>query len=325
MADSLPAGQLDIAALPKAELHCHIDGLLDVELLGALRAAGHDPGVTDGELARHLPVTSVDRWLKDHAPLAARACTPPDIRLPILLEHHVHRLKRQRVTYAEIFVSSLIGTRSGESELVDLFGDLRRRIDGAAAGAIQVELVICIGRAPRDRVERQFPKIMALHRAGLICGVALAGDEASHRVEPLRDFFARFRDAGMGIEIHAGESCGPESVWDAIEHGVPDRLGHAVTAFGDDRLLAEIARRGIHVEFCPTSNVCLGVVARVEDHPLARAWGHGIEFSINTDDPGPFACSMSSELALVHRVFGYGEAELRRVHQAAMAARFAGR
>ena len=325
MTHQLPVVEPDIAAVPKAELHCHIDGLLDVELLQVLREAGHDPGVSDGDLARHTPVTSVDHWLNEYAPVAERACTPKDIRLPVLLEHHVHRLTRQGVTYAEIFVSSLLGTRRHEGELVELFRDLRRRIDVAAAGAIQVELVVCIGRAPRDRIERQFPKIMALHRAGMICGVALAGDEAAHRVEPLRDLFARFRDTGMGIEIHAGEWCGPESVWDAIEHGVPDRLGHAITAFRDDRLLAEIARRGIHIEFCPTSNLRLGAVRRIEDHPLARAWTHGIDFSINTDDPGPFACSMSSELALVHRVFGYGEDEFRRVHEAVMAARFAGR
>jgi adenosine deaminase len=315
---------LDLAAVPKAELHWHIDGLLDAALVAKLATAGHVMAVTAAELAAHVPVASLEHWLNGYGPLAERAQTPKDVWLPLVLEAHVASLRAQRVTYAESFVSSLIGTLEDPGELVDLFHALRARVDAACESALTVEFVICIGRGPPERVARQFPKIMALNRAGLVSGVALAGREAARRVEPLARFFDAFRDAGLGIEIHAGEFGGPDSVRDALAYGHPNRLGHAVRAFEDPHLVEEIAKRAVHVEFCPTSNLRLGVVSRIEEHPLGRAWESGISFSVNTDDPGPFGCTLTSELELVATTFGYREPELARIHRDTLAARFGG-
>src|SRR5262249_9634818 len=173
---------------------------------------------------------------------------------------------------------------------------------------------------------RQLPRIVALHDAGLICGVALAGaPETQFPVRPLTSYFAAFRERAMGIEIHAGEFGGPESVRDAIEFGFPDRLGHGVALFDDPALIDLVAERRIHLEFCPTSTSRLGVVPRIEDHPIRRARELGLSFSINTDDPGPFECSMNSEFALVRDSFGFDDAAFADVLAATRAAAFAGR
>jgi adenosine deaminase len=129
----------------------------------------------------------------------------------------------------------------------------------------------------------------------------------------------------MGIEIHAGEFAGPESVRDALEFGVPDRLGHGVAAFRDPALIDLIRERRIHLEFCPTSNLRLGVVPRVEDHPIGRAYELGLEFSINSDDPGPFACSMNSEFELLRDTFHFDEKRFADILQSTRRAAFAGR
>ncbi len=188
---------------------------------------------------------------------------------------------------------------------------------------MQVEFVVCIGRGPPEKLERQFPRIAALRRADLICGVALAGAEADYAVRPLARYFDRFRDLGLGVEIHAGEFAGPESVWDALQYGKPTRLGHAVAAFHDEALVDTLGERGIHVEFCPTSNLRLGVVTAIEGHPLGMARDLGIEFSINTDDPGPFECSLNSEFDLVRRTFGFNASDFDKVFESSMRARFA--
>jgi adenosine deaminase len=126
----------------------------------------------------------------------------------------------------------------------------------------------------------------------------------------------------MGIEIHAGEWCGPESVWDALEHGYPDRIGHGVSAFQDPRLLETIGERGIHIEMCPTSNLKTGSIAAIADHPIARARDLGLSIGVNTDDPGAFGCSMESEYALLAEVFGFGPADFAYLYSCALAARF---
>jgi adenosine deaminase len=316
---------VDARSLQKAELHCHIDGVLDPAMLDELARGGEPLAIDPAALAAHHPVRSVEQWLDGYGALVGPALEPRDRWLPRLLELHLARLRAQNVVYTEILVSSLLFVRSDEAALVDFFAELAARARAAAGPALRVELVICIGRGPPGKLARQVPRISALRRAGLIRGVALAGREAGWPVQPLQPILEGFRDLGLGIEIHAGELAGIESVKDALRHGAPDRLGHAIAAFSDDAVIAEIAERGIHIEFCPSSNLALGVVRRIEEHPIARAHALGLSFSINTDDPGPFACSMTSELALLADTFGFGTADFARIFDRTMQAAFVDR
>jgi adenosine deaminase len=298
----------------KAELHCHLDGLIDPAMLDELPL-----GLGRDALQAIYPIDSMARWQEVYLPLVAPCMTPQAERFGGILERHVRRLAAQRVVYAEIFVSGLLGETEDHGALVEIFRGLARR---AAHPEIQVELVCCVGRGAPARLERQVSKILALHAAGAIRGVALAGDESAVSVRPLAPSFDRLRATGMGIEIHAGEHLGPESVRDAIEHGRPDRIGHGIGAFRDPALIDLIRERGIHLEMCPTSNLRLGAAARIEEHPIGRALELGLEISINTDDPGPFGCSISSEYALVDATFGLDPtAVLRSVRKAAFSGR----
>jgi adenosine deaminase len=189
-------------------------------------------------------------------------------------------------------------------EAIEAVGALRAWVNGQEAGQTQVEFLVAIGRnRPVEVVTELGAKIVKLYEAGLVVGVALAGIEQGYPVEPFHKTFARFHEAGLGIEIHAGEWCGPESVWDALEHGYPDRIGHGVSLFQDQALIDLVRERDIHIEMCPTSNLKTGSVDRIENHPIAQAKRLGLSFSINTDDPGPFQCSMVSEYRLVSQVF----------------------
>jgi adenosine deaminase len=271
------------------------------------------------------PIRSLDHWLTGYLPLVERASQPRERWLPRFLELHLARLRTQNVAYAEIFVGGLLFARDEESELVELFSDLRTRALAAAGPDLEVELVICIGRGLEGKIAAQMPRITWLRRAGLICGVALAGLDEKVPVRPLERFFDEFRDLGLGIEIHAGELAGADSVRDALRYGRPDRLGHAIAAFTDDALLAEISERNIHLEFCPSSNLALGCVRAIEQHPIARARELQMSFSINTDDPGPFGCSLTSEMELVARTFGFDEKDFATIFANTMRAAFRNR
>jgi adenosine deaminase len=134
--------------------------------------------------------------------------------------------------------------------------------------------------------------------------------------------FPRFHEAGVGIEIHAGEWVGPESVWDALNYGFPDRIGHGVSLFEDEKLIALFQEKQIHIEMCPTSNFRTGSVSKLENHPIKRAHELGLNISVNTDDPGPFECSMNSEYDLLQSMFGFTEDDFKVIYNNSIGARF---
>ncbi len=241
--------------------------------------------------------------------------------IPLLLSY-VGRAREESVCYLEIMISSSLIPRD-PGQAAETMGSLRRLVDEVESESIQVEFIACI---PRHRsLEEIKPQATAIHHLfenGLIAGVSLAGLEQDYPVKPLSRLFASFNEAGMGIEIHAGEWCGPESVRDALDHGFPDRIGHGVSLFQDPDLLDVVLKREIHVEMCPSSNIKTGSVARIEDHPVARARELGMNFSINTDDPGIFENSMTFEFEQLERVFGFTADDFRKIYDNSLAARF---
>jgi len=239
-----------------------------------------------------------------------------------ILSRHIAHLKAQNVVYAEVMIAA--GEMPADKgEAVDKVARLRALVDQWEADSIQIEFLIAFGRnKPPDRVRSIAARILRLHEAGLIVGVALAGPEPGYPVKPFQKTFASFHEAGLGIEIHAGEWCGAKSVWDAIEYGYPDRIGHGVSLFDDPRLIAAIRERNIHIEMCPTSNLKTGSITRIEDHPIGRARELGLSFSVNTDDPGIFGCSMAGEYELLANVFGFGVDDFGRMYRNALEARF---
>lgn len=305
----------------KAELHCHLDGLMNPAMLQELRTRGIETGISSKELEALVPVRSMKQWLDSYGPVVEPYFHPPE-RQFACLEVHIDNLVRQGVTYAEVMVSRMLAAPEGISQVIERFVSLRRVADAAEKKGLRVELLVAIGRGPREKTESQSKPILALAKEGLVCGVAIAGDECAATMESISDLLGKFRDAGLGVEIHAGEMAGPASVWDALIHGKPDRIGHAVRAFEDDRLVEELQRQDVHLEFCPTSNLCLGVISDIAQHPILRARQLGMNFSVNTDDPGPFGCSMESEVRLLEKNLGFSHADFEQISENALRSRF---
>jgi adenosine deaminase len=108
----------------------------------------------------------------------------------------------------------------------------------------------------------------------------------------------------------------------ALESGVADRLGHAVSAFGDPKLVDRILKSGIHIELCPSSNICLGAVKSLAVHPILMAKKLGMNYSVNSDDPGAFGCSMESEWAKLKDELGFTAEDEEKVFENCMKSRF---
>lgn len=361
-----------IAGLPKVELHCHLDGIVDPPMLRELSRRGYRLPLTADALESGYPVRSMDdfmRWGMLAHPLEG------DIeRFKPVLMVHLERLRTQGVVYTEIMIAGgeipqdtaealevLAGFREwatslhegspesdepparpaqpGHQERPGAPAPLEQRGHHHQPGApallrrggrrstIQVAFLACLNRRrPPEQIKRRVQTIVRLVEAGLLCGFAMAGPEIDNPLAPHARTFDLLRDAGVPVTVHAGEWCGPESVWDAIRSAHPRRIGHGVAAFDDPALLERIQEQQIHLEMCPTSNVCFGSLCRdIEQHPIRRARDLGLSFSVNTDDPGASRCSMASEYALLAERFGFTSADFERMYRNSMAARFQSR
>jgi len=151
-----------------------------------------------------------------------------------------------------------------------------------------------------------------------VVALGLSGSEDRFPNEPYREHFAEAERQGLHRVAHAGEHAGPDSVRSALEIGRAERIGHGVRSVEDPELVAELARRGIPLEVCPTSNVCLGVYPSLADHPFDTLRRAGVPVSVNSDDPPFFSTTLSGEYAALARTFGYAADELAGLAFAAL-------
>ena len=290
-------------------------------MLRELRAGGIELPLTAEALEAAYPVRDFESFLGWFAVAHVLEGAGLDLYEHVIAAH-VERLKAQGVVYAEIMVASgSLPTDPGEA--AERMMRFRAWVDGLEGGEIQVELLIAFGRnRTLERAEAVATRIIRVFEEGAIAGVALAGPERGYPVAPLARCFDRFHAAGMSIEIHAAEWCGPESAWDALEHGHPNRLGHGTHVFDDERLVEVLLERRLHIEMCPTSNVLTGSIGRIDEHPIGRALERGLNVGVNNDDPGAFGCSMESEHVLLMDRFGFSNEDLRQLTLNALRARF---
>jgi adenosine deaminase len=309
------------ANLPKVELHCHLLGVITPALLEQMHREGEPVLVAPEALAAAYPVCDIHsfkRWLEVLKPYQAASA---ERMLPIL-RAHADNLIAHNTVYAEIMLSPTMFPRE-PAALVATFSRWREWAFEFEQGRLQIEFIIVMPRTlPAEQLRSEIAGLVQLHREHLIVGVALVGVETGESIQGFASSLQKLRDAGLGVEIHAGEHNGSESVWDALKYGRPARLGHGLSAFQDPLLIERIHRDNIHLEFCVTSNLRTGAVKQLDLHPIRNAKERGLSFSINTDDPGAFKCSLAEEYERVAESFDFTSEDFERVFRNSMAARF---
>ena len=315
--------------MPKVELHLHLDGALPprtiLELADRHGALDSLPGDTEEAITRWFVFRDFYHFVEVKRAIKRLLRAPDDYALAVYAAGQ--ELAAQRVRYAEITVTpfSLIDALD-QGLTIDLL------LEGLEAGRqrVRVELGIelrWVFDIPRNRAftdyrqggayvpgaaERTLEYALLGRDRGVI-GLGLGGSEVNAPPEPFAGVFAEARRHGLKSLPHAGESAGPASVWGAIRDLGADRIGHGVRAVEDDRLLRELAERQIPLEVCPTSNVYLNFIPRIEDHPLPALDQAGVLVTVNTDDPKLIGATLSGEYRLLVDVFGYSVAGVIRL------------
>jgi adenosine deaminase len=139
---------------------------------------------------------------------------------------------------------------------------------------------------------------------GLVA-LGLGGPEIGHPPQKFQSAFDRVREAGIPCVLHAGETDGPSSIWNAIKVADSQRIGHGVRAVEDPQLMVYLRDERIPLEVCPSSNICLKVFPSIEEHSLPQLLDHGLVLTINSDDPPMFNTSLTNEYLLGQKTWGW--------------------
>lgn len=180
--------------------------------------------------------------------------------------------------------------------------------------AIEVGLIAIISRDYGiDMAERTVDFLLA--NRDRFVALDLAGDETRFPNRAFEAPFRRAHEAGIHITVHAGESAGADSVWEAVDRLQAERIGHGIHSVEDRQLMDTLKRRKICLEVCPTSNIMTGVARSYENHPLRDLMRYGVPVCINTDDPGVFGVSLSQEIQIVKQRVWLSDDEIRQCFQ----------
>lgn len=311
---------VQIAGFPKIELHCHLLGVISPTLLRQINEA--EAALVNSHVLRQvLPINNtVDFQRVVDTLLPYQRATWQAYR-PILA-YHIQELIRQNVIYTELMISPLMFPQQID-KMLSSFQTFRQWINGLEQGRLQVEFLLVLPRnLDSKKVAKNVRQYIALYEAGLIVGVAVVGLENGTSIKRLLPALQQLKAAGLGIEIHAGEHSGPEDVREALELGGADRIGHGISLFQDPELVRQVAGRQVHFEFCLTSNLRTGSIAQLGEHPLPLAKQADIPFSLNTDDPGLFACSLNEEYLLAAKHWHLTQADFELMFTNTLKARF---
>ncbi|MCX8995679.1 adenosine deaminase [Rhizobiaceae bacterium BDR2-2] len=309
------------AELPKAELHCHIEGAATPAL--ALEQA-RKYGVDTSRFIRGNAYMWEDftSFIAAYDLVAGLFRTPEDYAR--LAETYLLELASFGTIYSELFVSPDHG------EAVGLPADAY--LEGLAAGmlaarektGIESRMTIIGERhlGPENVLRRARETARHLHRHPLVTGFNMAGDERMNRVADYVPAFDIARDADLGLTIHAGELTGPQSVADALDLVRPSRIGHGVRAAEDADLVRRLADLGTVLEVCPGSNIALQVFPDYESHPLTDFIEAGVRVTLNADDPPFFHTTLAMEYERAETVFGLSRERLLATTRTAIEAAF---
>ncbi|MFN3953547.1 MAG: adenosine deaminase [Pararhodobacter sp.] len=308
-------------ALPKIELHLHIEGAAPPAFIrGLAREKKLDiDGIfsVEGAYAYH------DFWdfLKVYEAACTTLQTPRDFaRLTAAV---LEQSARDGVIYTEVFISpDFCGGGDPGAWREYLHAIEEAATEARRAHGIEMRgIVTCVRHFGAEKA-RASARCAAETAGPFVTGFGMGGDEKFGQPADFAWAFDCAREAGLRLTSHAGEWGGPESVRDTLDALKVERIGHGVRAIEDPALVAELAERGVVLEVCPGSNVALGLYARFSDHPVARLRERGIKLTLSTDDPPFFHSTNVREYEALAHAFGWTAADFLAINADAARAAF---
>jgi adenosine deaminase len=310
-----------LRALPKAELHLHIEGTLEPEL--AFRLAERNgvslPYGSVDELRAAYEFEDLQSFLDVYYAAAAGLRTEQDFR--DLTVAYLDRVAADGVRRAELFFDPQTHTERGVTMGTIVDGLTAGLEDGRAEHGISGGLILCFLR------HLSAEAAMATYEEALpfrdrLLGVGLDSGELGNPPARFVEVFDRARSDGLHVVAHAGEEGPPSYVWEALDLLHAERIDHGVRALEDADLVARLAADHVPLTVCPLSNVALRVVDRLEDHRLGDLLAAGIRVTINSDDPAYFGGYVGDNYVRSQRALGLTRDQLIAIARTSIEASF---
>ncbi|NMC54804.1 MAG: adenosine deaminase [Chloroflexi bacterium] len=303
-----------VEMMPKVELHVHLEGSIRPETL--LKLAGRYgvalPASTAAGLQEWFTFRDFDHFIEVYKTISSCIRCADDIEL--IARDFLAGQAEQNILYSEVTFTADTHFRNGIA-FEEQMAALRRANEWAKKElGVEMRLVLDIPRMISSE-DGHFTADWVLQTAGdgLVVALGLGGPEVGYPPERFSDSFRKVLAAGLPSVPHAGETEGPASIWGAINTLGARRIGHGVRCLEDARLVEVLRERQIPLEVCPTSNVCLKVVERIEAHPLPRLLAEGLYVTVNSDDPALFNASLTREFLICTQVFGMPREQLKQL------------
>jgi adenosine deaminase len=298
-----------IKRLPKCELHIHIEGSLEPELMFALARRN---GI-------RLPYASVEalhqayrfRNLQDFLDLYYQGMSVLITEQDFydLAWAYLERARADNVRHVEMFFDPQGHTSRGIAFATVVGGLHRAIVDAGRELGVQASLIMCFLRH-LDEADAERTLDSALAFRDRIVGVGLDSSEAGHPPSKFKRVFARARDAGLFLTAHAGEEGPPSYVWEALDLLGVARIDHGVRSMEDQTLVGRLARERVALTVCPLSNLRLRVVDDLAHHPLRRMMDKDLMVTVNSDDPAYFGGYVNQNYHAVSDALGLGRDEI---------------
>ena len=306
-----------LTAMPKAELHVHLEGSIEPFTVVEL-AARHGVSLTVEEAAARYAPGDFAQFIESFIWVTSFLRGPEDYAL--ISRRFAESMRRQNVLYAEVTLSIGIMFRRNQDPAAN-YAALREA--ALQVPGVRLKWIFDAVRQWGAGPAMEVAKIAAELHSPDIVAYGIGGDELGLPTADLRPVYDYVASQGMHRLIHAGEIGGPESVREAIEMLGAERIGHGIAVMRDERTMDFVAARGIPLEVCPTSNLRTGALARqlgrqtagYDEHPLASFFRRGLPVTLSSDDPAMFETTVSDEYRHAHRM-GLNRVDLIRLAEA---------
>lgn len=304
-------------ALPKVELHRHLEGSIRLEtLVDVAQQYNLDlPARTVEGLRSYVQMTPTDthdaaHFLGKFSILRRFFCSPEVIRR--VAREAVIDAALDNVRYMELRFTPNALARLNNYTFDEVTEWVCQAIEEAQTGSdIKVRLIISMNRHESIHDGERQMRAAVDHKKHGVVGLDLCGQEVGYPAEPFYEIFRHARQEGLGISLHAGEWDGPRNVREAIEQIGATRIGHGVRVIEDSDVIQLALDAGTTFEVCLTSNVQSGVIRAAEQHPLLDMNLIGLHTTLNTDDPAISNITLSDELAMAVERLGLTVSDVR--------------
>jgi len=294
--------------MPKAELHIHIEGSLEPELIFALaeRNGIALPYAGIDALREAYAFTNLQSFLDIY--YAGAGVLQQEQDFYDMARSYLDRAAADNVTRAEIFFDPQTHTDRGVGFGAVIKGLHRACIDAKARSGVDAALIMCFLRHLPEAAA--FATLeQALPYRDLFIGIGLDSSEVGHPPEKFARVFARCRELGFRLVAHAGEEGPPAYIWTALDLLKVERIDHGVQAIGDAALMQRLARDRIALTVCPLSNQRLCVFPDLAGHNLGRMLAQGVAVTVNSDDPAYFGGYINDNFTQTFAALGLGAEE----------------